>query len=113
MMLLFVAIQEELLLLTPLECQICRFVVEMVAPDWCAIAVGLEVTMKATNNMSLVIESCTTLFQNYLKYCKNPTWKHILEVMESEGVGRKMSAKFIKKILPGDCSECIIIAYMF
>jgi len=84
----------------------------MVAPDWCAIAVGLEVAMRATNNMSPVVESCTTLFQNYLKHCRNPTWKHILEVVESEAVGRKMCATFIKTILPGACSEFVIIVDM-
>ncbi|XP_065885161.1 uncharacterized protein [Dysidea avara] len=93
-------IQEELLQLKPMEFQLCQFVVDMVAPDWCAIAVGLEVEMRATNNESPVVELCRTVFQNYLKHCRHPTWKHILEVMESEAVGRKTCATFIKTILP-------------
>ena len=105
-------IQKELLQLKPMEFQLCQFVVDMVAPDWCTIAVGLEVEMRATNNESPVVELCTTVFQNYLKCCQHPTWKHILEVMESEAVGRKNCAIFIKTILPGTCSKFVIIFKM-
>ena len=98
----YIVIQEDLLQLRPEQFQLAYFVVAMVAPDWCALAVGLQVEMRPTSDS--VVESCTKLFQVYLK-TRNPTWKHILEVMESEAMGRQMTASFIKSVLPGACSN--------
>ena len=85
-----------MLKLTPTESQLCQYVVDMVAPDWCALAAALEVNIEGISKP--VTESCMTMFCEYLKRSR-PSWRHILSAMT--GSSRESCAKFITRLLPG------------
>ena len=85
-----------MLKLTPTESQLCQYVVDMVAPDWCALAAALDVNIEGISKP--VTESCMAMFCEYLKRSR-PNWRHILSAMT--GSSRESCAKLITQLLPG------------
>jgi len=92
-----VAIKEELLDLRPTECQLCQYVVDMVAPDWCSLAALLGVNIEGINKS--VTESCMAMFREYLLKSSRPRWRELTLAMTRNS--REYCAELITRLLPG------------
>ena len=89
-------IEDELLQSVPTDYQLCQYVLDMVAPDWCGIAAELGVSVECTNKP--LIDCCMTVFCEYMKHSR-PNWRQLLVAIT--GNGREPCAKLIGRLLPG------------